>query len=126
MEVHVYWTLTNLSSVDEHDSHLYAFGRYNRANYIGQAYRQSVAPEIRQNLREFEESPHGLQIWIGQIQDGGTIQRVSTVLISSIESALIHTHQPSYNTHHKAKYLGRSPLLVRCKGLHPFKALLRY
>ena len=121
-KVEIQWRKTTLNSLSqEEDTWFYALSRGNALLYIGISYHQDITKEIKQTLRAFDISTSGLSIWLGYIieTDYG---RITHQIVRDIESLLIFTHQPTYNTQCMTNYTGRDNLKVknrRCKLLRP-------
>jgi hypothetical protein len=115
-ELKLRWEKTNLLELDDkEDTWFYMFTRGKNIIYIGISYHQDIRREIKQSLRAFSICTIGLSIWLGYIMETN-YRRITEQIVKDVESLLIYTHQPSYNTHCKSNYTGRNNLKVKNSG----------
>lgn len=100
--ISIHWEKTNYKSVkDYEDCFFYAFTRGKNILYVGKADRMTVNREIKNHLRKF--STNGISIWLGYIHYS-TLERITAILISDIESITICANKPAYPIQHNRKY----------------------
>ena len=113
--------INNVRNFD--DTEFYAFTQNNGLRYIGMAYKQDVADEIRQTIRNFNYNEDGINIWLGYINiDKSNYERITEEIVRDVESLLIYANTPSDNTKNINNYLGRDNLKVENLGCSKIKS----
>ncbi len=97
------------------DTEFYAFTQDNTLLYIGIAYFQDVADEIRQTIRDFNYDENKIRIWLGYI-DESDYERITEEIIRDVECLLICGNKPLDNTQCKDNYTGRDNLIIKNNG----------
>jgi hypothetical protein len=85
------------------------------------AYKQDVADEIRQTIRNFNYNEDGINIWLGYI-DKSNYERITEEIVRDVESLLICANTPSDNTQNINNYSGRDNLKVENLGCSKIKS----
>ena len=101
------------------DTEFYAFTQDNTLLYIGIAYFQDVADEIRQTIRDFNYDENKIRIWLGYI-DESDYERITEEIIRDVECLLICGNEPLHNTQCRDNYTGRDNLKIknkRCRNI---------
>lgn len=120
-------SLSELIEMEESEyQFLYALVRGNNLLYIGMAYRSSIVDAVKEKIRELEQDPKGLTIWIGEVNpDETTYGRITEQIIDDVKCLLIYTHQPSLNVLCTKSYTGRDGLKVKNRGRPYLKPCVR-
>ena len=69
------------------DTEFYVFTQNNTLLYIGIAYHQNVADEIRQTIRSFKYNENKIKIWLGYIEKSD-YKRITEEIVRDIECLL--------------------------------------
>lgn len=110
------WIKSYYKDLGNYDhSPFYSISQGRGLTYIGIAYHQDVIDEVRQTLYAFSCSYTVVNVWLGYITDC-SFQRISSQIIEETESALIHAHQPHWNTKEKSTYYTRNNLTIISNG----------
>ena len=102
--------IDNIRKLD--DTEFYAFTQNNTLLYIGIAYFQDVADEIRQTIRAFNYDENEIKIWLGYIYESD-YGRKTEKIIRDIECLLICGNEPRDNTQCRDNYAGRDNLIIK-------------
>ncbi len=102
------------------DTEFYAFTQDNTLLYIGIAYFQDVADEIRQTIRDFNYDENKIRIWLGYI-DESDYERITEEIIRDVECLLICGNEPLDNTQCRDNYSGRDNLKIKNKWCRNIK-----
>ncbi|NPB03902.1 MAG: hypothetical protein GXO39_05765 [Thermotogae bacterium] len=114
--VRIFWEKVHLSDLDEvEDTYFYAIFRDKNLLYIGMAYYQDIAREVKNTIRDFDMDTAGLYLCLGYITST-TYGRITLQIIRDVECALINALQPLYNTQCTSSYTGRSGLEIYNRG----------
>lgn len=117
--------VNNINSIRElDDTYFYAFTQnnlilQNKLLYIGIAYHQDVADEIRSTIRRFEYNISKIKIWLGYIHKSD-YKKTKKKLVLDIESLLICGNEPLDNTQCVENYNGRD-LKIKNRGCGKIK-----
>ncbi|MHB1755749.1 MAG: hypothetical protein ACYCT6_09960 [bacterium] len=97
------------------DTEFYAFTQNNTLLYIGIAYFQDVADEIRKTIKAFNYNEDEIKIWLGYIVESD-YERITEEIIRDVECLLICGNKPLDNTQCKDNYTGRDNLIIKNNG----------
>ena len=106
------------------DTEFYAFTQNNTLLYIGIAYFQDVADEIRKTIKAFNYNEDEIKIWLGYIVESD-YERITEEIIRDVECLLICGNKPLDNTQCKDNYTGRDNLIIKnngCRNINDVKA----
>ena len=110
--------INNIRKLD--DTEFYAFTQNNDLRYIGMAYYQKVADEIRQTIVSFKYDENKIKIWLGYIKKSD-YERKTKEIIRDVECLLICGNKPLDNTYCKENYTGRDNLKIKNIGCNKIK-----
>jgi len=114
--VRIFWERVYLSDLGEaEDTYFYAIFRGKNLLYIGMAYYQDIAREVKNTIRAFNMDTTGLYLCLGYIT-ATSYGRITLQIIRDVECALINALQPPYNTQCRKSYTGRSGLVIYNTG----------
>ena len=106
------------------DTEFYAFTQNNTLLYIGIAYFQDVADEIRKTIKAFNYNEDEIKIWLGYIVESD-YGRKTEQIVKDVECLLICGNKPRDNTQCKDNYTGRDNLIIKnngCRNINDVKA----
>lgn len=103
----------DIKNIRKHDdTEFYAFTQNNTLLYIGIAYFQNVADEIRKTIKAFNYDEKKIKIWLGYIDDSD-YERITEKIIRDVECLLICGNEPKDNKQCRDNYAGRDNLRIK-------------
>ncbi len=115
-ELLIKWEEVLLGDLGEvEDAYFYALLRGKTVLYIGIAYHQRVAEEVKRTVNRLDVNPRGLYVCLGYVIKA-TFGRITQQIIGDVECCLISSLKPRYNKHCREAYTGNRSLIIRNSG----------